>query len=245
MKSTSPNGLFVTGTDTGVGKTLVTAALARCLARRGLRVGVMKPIETGWTRESGSPSDAMRLQMASGSTHPPDLVSPYRLGPPLAPACAAAAEDEVIDLDRIERAYHEIASHYDMTLVEGVGGVLVPITPDSDVRDLMVRLALPVVVVGRTALGGVNHARLTLEALGAVQLRVLAVVLNQTEPAATEVAVEQERSTMDLIRNCTRVPVLGPLPFQPELGRSWSECLDRFTEDPHINALADFTNETC
>ncbi len=237
--STSPfQGVFITGTDTGVGKTLVTAALARCLVRRGLDVGVMKPIETGY-RSDGPPSDAGLLQEAAQSSDPLDLVSPCRFAQPLAPLSAALQDQRAVDIAAIERAFGQLRSQHDIVLVEGVGGLLVPLTAGFTVRDLMVRLSLPAIVVGRTALGGINHALLTLESLSSVGLPVTALVMNQTVAPGLGPTTEQEFSTVELIRGSTSIPVLGPLAFDRGAAQSWDQSLHRLAADPTVQALAD------
>ncbi len=242
MTSPLGHGLFITGTDTGVGKTLVTAALARRFLRAGLRVGVMKPVETGWAEDRDVCSDARRLQSAARSHDDLDLICPYRLRRPLAPHSAAEADGLRIDLIRILLAFHALAARHEVLLVEGAGGALVPLTDQTDMRDLMVRLALPVVVIGRAALGGVNHARLTIEALHASGLNVVAFLFNRTTDPATDTAREQERSTLDLLRARLAVPVLGPLPFQTDSTDRWDECVDRVADDPSLIALADLVH---
>lgn len=231
-------GVFITGTDTGVGKTLVTAALARCLVRRGLDVGVMKPVETG-CRPDGPPSDASRLQQAAQSADPLDLVSPCRFARPLAPLSAALQEQRAVDIAAIERAFGQLRGQHDIVLVEGVGGPMVPLTVGFTVRDLMVRLSLPVIVVGRTALGGINHALLTLESLASVGLPVTALVLNQTVAPGVGPTTEQEFSTVELIKGSTSVPVLGPLAFEHGAAQSWDQCVHHLAADPTVQALAE------
>lgn len=236
--SSTTAGAFITGTDTGVGKTLITAALARRCAERGRRVGVMKPIETGVDAQNGGTSDARRLMQAARSTVTIDQVSPYRLTRPLAPLSAAEAEGRHIEMERIAASYRELAQGHDLMLVEGAGGVLVPLTPERDNRDLMLELGLPVVVVGLSHLGGINQARMTIEVLRAAGLRVLALVLNRTTPAADELTREQEHSTVDCLRRTVGLPICGPLPFCPSLDADWEGARDAMAGEPALIALA-------
>src|SRR5437899_2328193 len=145
-------GCFVTGTDTGVGKTVVAAALAICLRQRGLNVGVMKPVETGVGERGSTLSDAEYLRAAGGAVDPVDAIGPYRLAAPLAPLAAARQAGTVIEMDRILTAYERLAAGHTLMVVEGIGGVLVPIGHHFNVRDLIARLGLPTVVVGRATL---------------------------------------------------------------------------------------------
>ncbi|MCS6291833.1 MAG: dethiobiotin synthase [Nitrospira sp.] len=204
-------GMFITGTDTAVGKTLVTAILARSLKELGLDVGVMKPVETGVVK--GRPSDAVRLARAAQVSDSLDFVRPYAFRLPVAPLDAAKTERQTIKIPTLMRAYRQLQAQHDLLLVEGAGGVYVPITPTIDVLDLIEKLKVPVLVVGRAGLGGVNHAMLTLNALRERKIPILALVLNQTVPAKTAVARRQERSTLELLRESAGVPVIGPLPY--------------------------------
>jgi dethiobiotin synthetase len=209
-----PRGIFVTGTDTGVGKTLVTAALVRCLTQRGIDVGVMKPIETGVSRSTNAQSDGARLRRAAGSLDPIVEVCPYVFQLPMAPLSAARAEGTTVRVATIMRAFRKLQSRHEVVLVEGVGGVYVPITPSLDVSDLIYRMKLPTIVIGRVSLGGINHALLTLGALRQRNISVLALVLNRTLPAKAATAREQERSSVRLLRQLAGVPVIGPLPYR-------------------------------
>jgi dethiobiotin synthetase len=173
-------GLFVTGTDTGVGKTVVACALARALRARGVDVGVMKPTETGVGPEG--PLDAHALRAAAGSHDPIDDVCPEALALPAAPAVAAAAEGRSIDLPRIRRAAARLRARHACLLVEGAGGLLVPLAPGFSMADLAAELALPVLVVARARLGTLNHTLLTLEALERRRLALAGVVLCHAEP---------------------------------------------------------------
>lgn len=232
------NGIFITGTDTGVGKTLVGAALAVALKQMGRTVGVMKPIETGVSASSAGHSDAARLRSVIDSEEQLGAICPYRFALPVAPLAAAQAERRTIDPDMIRKVYGLLAAQYDCTIVEGVGGVFVPITSAADVTDLITRLKLPVVVVGRSGLGGINHARLTIEALRRKRIPVAALVLNQTQPAKSKLARTQERTTVALLHKRAGLPVLGPLPYQPGLSRGFRQAAGRLARSAAIKTLA-------
>jgi dethiobiotin synthetase len=244
MVRTNHRGIFITGTDTGVGKTLVTAALAACLMRRGLSVGVMKPIETGCRTSGASGSDAARLYAAAGVTEPVEAISPYRFADPLAPLDAARRAGRTIDLRRIVRAYRALAARYAFLLVEGAGGVMVPITSKADTRDVIAQLGLSAVVVGRVALGTVNHTLLTLDALRHRKIPVLGVFLNRSGSPAGPDDTLQETSTIGLLKARCGVPVIGPLPHRAELAGSWEQGLAEIAESPAIRELADLVNGT-
>ena len=210
----SLRGCFITGTDTGVGKTVVTAALAVALRKRGYSFGVMKPIETGVPSSADKESDAARLRTAAGSSDALTEIRPYAFRRPLAPLDAARLEKRTVTLPTIMRAFHTLQSRHEVLLVEGVGGVYVPITSSLNVLDIIYRMKFPAIVIGRVGLGGINHALLTLGALRQRNISVLALVLNRTLPAQTATAREQERSTVRLLRQLAGMPVIGPLPYR-------------------------------
>jgi dethiobiotin synthetase len=171
-------GLFVTGTDTGVGKTLVARALVRGLRERGVDVGVMKPVETGVG--AAGPEDALALRAAAGTSDPLDLVCPFALALPAAPTVAAAAEGRSVELATIAHAFAKLASRHECMVVEGAGGLLVPLAKGAHMADLARELGLPLLVVARAALGTINHTPLTLEAARTRALRVAGVVISHS-----------------------------------------------------------------
>ena len=174
-------GVFVTGTDTGVGKTVVACALVRGLRARGIDVGAMKPIETGVGPEG--PSDAIALRRVAGGGDPLVDVCPQSFPLAAAPAVAARALDRVVDLAAIDDAFTRLRARREFLVVEGAGGLLVPITGNFSMADLARRLALPLVVVARASLGTINHTRLTLAAARAHDLRVAGVVISHASGA--------------------------------------------------------------
>ena len=174
-------GLFITATDTGVGKTEVACALVRGHRALGLDVGVMKPAQSG--HAPGEPSDADRLRAAAGDVDPAELVCPYTFAAPLAPAVAARLEGRAVSMARILDAARARAARHAALVVEGAGGLLTPFTERETYADLAVALGLPVLVVARAGLGTVNHTALTCEALRARGLAVHGVVLNRASPS--------------------------------------------------------------
>jgi dethiobiotin synthetase len=235
-------GVFVAGTDTGVGKTLVTAALAVRLQRLGRSVGVMKPIETGIPPSKIARSDAARLRAVLGSEETLGAICPFLFEFPLAPLAAAEAERRVIDPRIVQQVYRLLSDRYDVVVVEGIGGVRVPITRHSDLMDLIRGLKLPVIVVGRAGLGGINHALLTLEALRRRKIRVLALVLNRTSPVRSSVTRLQEKTTIEALRKQAGLPVLGPLPYEPGLSRRFRPSASRLAKTAAIATLVKLLN---
>ena len=234
----SPGGIFITATDTGVGKTLVTSALVAYLTQRGIDVGVMKPVETGVSQSTKAQSDGARLRRAAGSHDPIAEVCPYVFRLPVAPLSAARAEGTTVRMATIIRAFRALRKKHVLVVVEGVGGVHVPITGTVDVLDLIQRMRLPAIVVGQSGLGGVNHALLTIHALRQKKIPILALVLNQLRPLRTKTAQIQEQSTVTLLRRLTGVPVVGPLPYSPSVNRNWNEGMIRLAEAIEIRKLA-------
>jgi len=233
-----PRGVFVTATDTGVGKTLVTSALVMCLTQRGIDVGVMKPIETGVSRSTKAQSDGARLRRAAGSQDPMADVSPYVFRLPVAPRSAARAERTAVRVTTIMRAFRALRQKHALMMVEGVGGIYVPINQSLNLLDLIYRMRLSAIVVGRSGLGGINHALLTLQALRRRKIPIVALVLNQRHPVRTKIALAQEQSTVSLLRLLAGVPVVGPLPYNPSLNRNWNEGLVRLAGTAPITKLA-------
>jgi dethiobiotin synthetase len=187
-------GLVITGTDTGVGKTYVTSALARFWTRAGRRVGVLKPIATGAARVGGRlvSTDGLVLIEAVGGGVPLEAVVPLVFEAPLAPSVAARRTCGPLHLRVILEKTHECldwwSEHAEGVLIEGIGGFLCPIAEDATFADLAIALDYPVLVVARSGLGTLNHTLLTIEAVRARALRIAGIILNSTEPGDDESA---------------------------------------------------------
>ena len=202
--------LLVTGTDTGVGKTLVSAAIAAALGARGARVAVAKPIETGCALVAGTryPEDAVTLAAAAATTDPLEVVCPYRFADPLAPMLAAAREGTTIDVATLLGTLAARAAAADVLLIEGAGGLLVPLTATTTYADVARALDASVLLVVGSRLGAINHARLSLEALAARGLCVVGYVVNRLAPDGDPAA----ETNAALLRSLTSVRCLGELP---------------------------------
>jgi dethiobiotin synthetase len=188
MPADVSRGVFVTGTDTGVGKTLVAAALARHLQSSGLDVGVMKPVETGVTDPDRPGSDAALLQWAADCSDDPELIAAYRLRAPLAPALAAEEESVRIDLAHIVETARSLSKRHDYTIIEGAGGLMVPLAGGLLVADLVLHLGLPLLVVCRPGLGTINHTLLTVHAARTMGIPLAGFIINgmPQQPDAAE-----------------------------------------------------------
>jgi len=209
-------GLFVTGTDTGVGKTLVACGIARLLKSWKVNVGVMKPVATG------DQDDARRLMKAAEVDDDIALVNPQFFKAALAPSVAAALERKDIDVARIYSAFWTLSKKYDVMIVEGVGGVKVPLGESTYVLDLIESLRLPALVVSRAGLGTLNHTLLTLDALDKGKIPVVGVLFNGGKGHTLA-----EKSNPEALQEHTTVQVLGHLKINP-----------RFRTNPAATAVA-------
>lgn len=209
-------GLLITGTDTGVGKTWVACHLVKALVAKGLRVGVMKPCETGMAggkggqalKEAPPGSDAERLIRASGCESPLSDILPYVFRLPAAPSIAALEEGARIEFDVLEAAYSRLNEAHDIVIVEGAGGILVPLAPGLDYLGLAGRLELETLVVSRTGLGTLNHTALTDRVLRAAGNKPLGIVLN----SPTKPVTGNDRVNLSVLGSMVNTPVLAEFP---------------------------------
>jgi dethiobiotin synthetase len=202
-------GLFVAGTDTGVGKTLASCALLHAFAGLGLRAVGMKPVAAGATLRRGvwHNDDVAQLQAASSVEVAPSAINPYCFAPPIAPHIAAAEAGAEIRLATITAAYRRLARDADIVVVEGVGGLLVPLGRRSCASDIPRRLGLPVVLVVGLRLGCLNHALLTVDAMQRRGIRLAGWIANRIDPQ-----MSRRAQNMETLRERLRAPLLGVLP---------------------------------
>jgi len=205
-------GLFVTGTGTDVGKSVLAAAVCAGLARRGERVAALKPAVTGLDEEPGEwPHDHELLASVASAGQAPEAIAPHRFGPPLSPHLAAELAGVRIEPAGLLAAVDAAAAESDAIVVEGVGGLMVPLTPGYLVRDLAVDLGMPVVVAAPTGLGTINHTLLTLDAARSAGLRVAGVAMTPwpVEPSTMELS---NRETVERLGGIevSRLPAARP-----------------------------------
>jgi dethiobiotin synthetase len=220
-------GLFVTGTDTGAGKTLVSCAILAALRRRGLRTAAFKPVETGCRREGSAllGEDCRRLAAAAGRGQEPGQVAAYLFAEPAAPLVSAEAEGVTIERDEVHSRYRAIASDADFVLVESAGGLMVPLAEGWTTRDLARELGLPALVVVASRLGCLNHALLTLEGLRAAAIPVAGYVVNEIETGgAYALALRTHRN---MLRRFAHVAEIGVV---PQISATEADDLDRLAE---------------
>jgi dethiobiotin synthetase len=194
--------VFITGTDTNVGKTFVIEALYRALELQGKSVGIMKPISCGPRKEE----DAFYLKKELGLTDPIDLINPIHLPLPLSPFAAKKATLHEINLAEIKSAFEQLKDRHQLLLVEGVGGVMVPLRMNYFVDDLIRFLDLPTIVVARAGLGTLNHTLLTLERLRRKRVKVLGVILNQAKGDLAE------KDNPEIIEKMGKTKILATIP---------------------------------
>ena len=201
-------GIFITGTDTGVGKTYVAAGISAALRSRGIDVGVMKPAETGCRVRAGKlvPSDALNLIKAAESRDALSLVNPYRFRNPLAPLTAAEFEGKKISEDKILSAYYTLSRRHEFMIVEGAGGIMVPLSEKYLYLDLAAALGLPVLIVARPGLGTINHTLLTIAVLQERGITVSGIVINYADSRKPGLA---EKTSPAFIEKFSGVKILG------------------------------------
>ncbi len=209
-----PLSFFVTGTGTGIGKTFFTAGFARFLCKQGLRTAVMKPVQTGFAKNC---DDLGFIKMVAPGIIdiPLDLASPYRFKMPASPHLASRREEIKIDMKHIVSCYKSIRSEYnpDAVLIEGAGGLLVPLNKNDMMADLIKKLGAPVILVADAGLGTLNHTFLSLELLKKKKVSVSGIILNKYPVKARLL----ERDNVETIEKVGGVPILGVIRNLPEL----------------------------
>lgn len=205
-------GLFITGTDTGVGKTLVAAALLQLAAQAGLKAVGMKPVAAGCERVGARCvyGDVETLVAAGSVSAPLEWINPYRFPEPVAPHLAAATHGVWLEIEVMARCFRELAARAELVVVEGAGGFLVPLDAQATLADLAVRLGLPVVLVVGMRLGCLNHALLTAEAIARRGLELAGWVANRIDPA-----MARFEDNLDTLRARLAAPLLGVVPAFP------------------------------
>lgn len=235
-------GIFITGTGTGVGKTVVAGGLACALKREGIDVGVMKPVQTGCieTAKGLIAPDTNFLINISGVKDSIDIITPYRFKEPLAPSVAAETEGREIDIEKIITSYNLLTKMHDFVIVEGVGGILVPVWKDVLFIDIIRKLSIPVIIVARIGLGTINHTLLTARYALEHGIKIIGIIFNHTNSKEDGIA---ERTNPDTIKRLCNLPILGILPFINNLNteevKSGNLC-NIFTEKIDIKYIKSF-----
>ncbi len=210
MSAALARGIFIAGTDTGVGKTLIASALLHGLAARGLRAAGLKPVAAGARRRGAvwHNEDVRQLLAAGNVAVPADWINPYCFAPAIAPHIAARESGVPIRMAGIAQSHARLARLADVVVVEGVGGLLVPLGPRLNAADIPARLGLPVLLVVGLRLGCLNHALLTVEAAQARGLRLAGWIANHIDPAMARV-----RQNREALERRIPAPLLGTVKF--------------------------------
>ncbi|MCR4290116.1 MAG: dethiobiotin synthase [Candidatus Scalindua sp.] len=226
-------GVFVTGSDTGVGKTVIAGAIAAAIKAHGLDVGVMKPVASGAKEIEGKlvSEDAVYLKKIIDSTDDDDLVNPILFKLPIAPTMAALNTGVPIDIDIILKAYEELTNKHDFVVVEGIGGLMVPIDATIFVADLVLKMDLPLVIVSSDYPGTINHTLLTVEYAKSRNIRIKGIVINML------------KSGDDLVREIEKyssVPILGTIPFKENISVEdcvYGEIVEDFRREINVSKI--------
>ena len=205
-------GFFVTGTDTGIGKTEVASYLAGMFSRRGLKVGVMKPVATGVEKAC---RDAKILKRYSGPPHPTDYINPVSLKLPIAPLVAQDIEKKKIDMKAVWDRFGRLKTENDVVIVEGIGGVMVPMCRIGKkifyVLDMILKMKLPVIIVARPNLGTINHTLLTVRALQSKKIKIAGIIFSHTSKIKNDLSI---RTNPAVIEKLSGVRVLGIMHYE-------------------------------
>ena len=201
---------FVTGTDTGVGKTVITAAIASILRKRGIDVGVMKPIATGISTKGRFKSEDVEILHNAALTNDDEkTINPIFLPLPVSPYDASKSLGVKIDMEMVFEMYKFLVKSHQMVLVEGIGGIMTPITQDFFVADMIKQMNLETIVVTRSTLGTINHTVMTIEMCKKYQIPVKGLVINYFD----EKGEPAERNAPSTLHEITGLPILGIIPF--------------------------------
>jgi dethiobiotin synthetase len=205
-------GFFITGTDTGVGKTIIAGALIKVLFHLGVKTGAMKPVETGCIREGEilMPADGMFLKQMAQMQESVTQVSPCCFESPLAPLAAAELEKKSVSVVAIKKAFYHLYNNYDAVVVEGIGGLMVPLEANYFVLDLAKEIGLPLIVVTKPGLGAVNQVMLTVNYALKEGLQVAGIIINYSLPPENSLA---EETNPQLLKQICPVPLIGIFPY--------------------------------
>ncbi len=226
-------GVFVTGSDTGVGKTVIAGAIAAAIKAHGLDVGVMKPVASGAKEIEGKlvSEDAVYLKKIIDSTDDDALVNPVRLEPSIAPTMAASKSGVPIDINKICKAYEVLTNKHDFVVVEGIGGLMVPIDDTLFVADMVCKMDLPLVIVSKDYLGTINHTLLTVEYAKSRNIRIKGIVINMLKNGDDFVREIEKYSS---------VPILGTIPFKENVSVEncvYGDIVEYFRKEINISKI--------
>ncbi|HUU51109.1 MAG TPA: dethiobiotin synthase [Nitrospinota bacterium] len=228
-------GIFVTGTDTWVGKTVIAGGIAAALKDEGIDVGVMKPIESGCRVVDGRkiPTDTLFLKVMAGTNDPLELINSYSLEKPLAPSVAAKREGIEIDADKILSDYKKLKGRHKFLIVEGLGGLMVPIKKGFFVSDLIKLMKLPALVVTRANLGTINHTLLTVNHATHLKIKVFGVIINHLSKDRGLA----EKTNPGVLKELLGVPIIGDFPYSPKIIEKKGLLIDLIKKNIDISSI--------
>lgn len=205
-------GIFITGTDTSVGKTIVTAGLGILLKNRGINIGIMKPIHTGCIEEKGKlfAPDTELLKTLLDLKEPSETITPYMFKMPVSPLVASEMEEREIITDKIISKYEKISRDHELTLVEGIGGIAVPVKKGQLISDIIRILKLPIIIVTRPYLGTINHTLLTIRFAEINNIKIAGIIVNYSESKTMDIS---EKTNVQVIEKISGIPILGIIPL--------------------------------
>ena len=249
-------GLFITGTDTGVGKTWIMGKLAHLFRQKGFNLGVWKPLQSG-VIPGDLQSDSFLLKQTSGVSDDEHLIAPFSFRAPLAPMLAARLEKRTITINAIMNAGRPLFERYPILFVEGVGGLAVPINQDELIADLVATLQLPLLIIARAGLGTINHSLLTLSYAKEKGLPIAGIILNGYQgdsklpkpvPSLSKFALHKmdksEQSNAYVIEKLGKIRILGNIPYFPSDSslQTTAKRIDSYLKISQIQSVIDGKN---
>ncbi len=227
-------GVFITGSDTGVGKTVIAGAIAAATKAQGLDVGVMKPIAAGAKEIDGKlvSEDVTYLKGIIGSTDDDANINPIRFKPVLAPTLAASKNGTTIDFNKIWKAYEELRAKHEFIVVEGIGGLLVPIGNNLFVADMALKMDLALVIICKHCLGAINHTLLSIECAISRGLRLKGIIINMLK--------DEDKDFANELKKYTSVPILGTVPFKWDVSVencTYGDIVECFQKEINISSI--------
>ncbi|MGI0027754.1 MAG: dethiobiotin synthase [Nitrosopumilaceae archaeon] len=224
---------FITGTDTGVGKTSITAGLAGSMRKSGINVGVMKPIATGYPNKTGfKSSDVAKLVEASSVKDPENLINPVFLPFPTSPYDATKLLELSVDMSLIFEQFKKLSSLHEIVLVEGIGGIMTPITKNFFIADMIKKMGIETIIVTRATIGTLNHTVMTCKMCKDYGIRIRGLVINNFDEKGTPA----EKNAPSTLYELTNIPILGTIPFIKDLNDT-AKLIDHVEKNIDIKSL--------
>ena len=224
---------FITGTDTGVGKTSITSGLAGFMHKRGVNVGVMKPIATGYPQKTGfKSSDVTKLVEATSIKDPEELINPIFLPLPTSPYDATKLLESSVDMPLIFEQFKKLLAMHDILLVEGIGGIMTPITKNFFVADMIKGMDIETIIVTRATIGTLNHTTMTCKMCKDYGIKIRGLVINNFDEKGTPA----EKNAPKTLYELTNVPILGTVPFIKDLNKT-EKMIEHVSKNIDVDSL--------